>query len=61
MIEEDFKKLYSPKGRVKMLVRLNVSLLNPKQLDDHSEDLVIQRWVDIPYWQYFSRETHFEW
>ncbi len=59
VIEEDFKKLYSHTGRPAMLVRLMVSLLLLKQLEDLSDEQVIRRWVDIPYWQYLSGVTHF--
>jgi IS5 family transposase len=50
VIEEDFKKLYSPTGRPAMPVRLMVSLLFLKQLEDLSDEQVIRRWVDILYW-----------
>ena len=59
VIEEDFKKLYSHTGRPAKPVRLMVSLLLLKQLEDLSVEQVIRRWVDIPYWQYLSGETHF--
>ena len=61
LIEEDFKKLYSHTGRPAKPVRLIVSLLLLKQLEDLSDEQVIRRWVDIPYWQYLSGETHFQW
>ena len=61
VIEEDFKKLYSHTGRPAKSVRLMVSLLLLKQLDDLSDEQVIQRWVENPYWQYLSGETHFQW
>ena len=61
VIEEDFKKLYSHTGRSAKPVRLMVSLLLLKQLEDLSDEQVIRSWVDIPYWQYLSGETHFQW
>jgi len=45
VIEEDFKKLYSHTGRPAKSARLMVSLLLLKQLDDLSDEQVIQRWV----------------
>ena len=60
-IDEDFKELYSHTGRPAKSVRLMVSLLLLKQLDDLSDEQVIQRWVENPYWQYLSGETHFQW
>ena len=53
--------LYSHTGRPAKPVRLMVSLLLLKQLEDLSDEQVIRRWVDIPYWQYLSGETHFQW
>ena len=47
VIEEDFKKLYSHTGRPAKPVRLMVSLLLLKQLEDLSDEQVIRRWVDI--------------
>ena len=61
VIEEDFKKLYSLTGRPAKPVRLMVSLLLLKQLEDLSDEQGIRRWVDIPYWQYLSGEPHFQW
>ena len=45
-IDEDFKELYSHTGRPAQSVRLMVSLLLLKQLDDLSDEQVIQRWVE---------------
>ena len=47
VIEEDFKKLYSHTGRPAKPVRLMVSLLLLKQLEDLSDEQVIRRWVDF--------------
>ena len=52
VILEDFKKLYSHTGRPEKPVRLMLSLMLLKQLEDLSDEQVIRRWVDIPYWQY---------
>ena len=60
-IDEDFKELYSQTDRPANPVRLMVSLLLLKQLDDLSDEQVIQRWVENPYWQYLSGEAHFQW
>ena len=61
VIEEDFKKLYSHTGRPAKPVRLMVSLLLLKQLEDLSDEQVIRRWVDIPYWKYLSGDSHSQW
>ena len=60
VIEEDFKKLYSHTGRPAKSVRLMVSLLLLKQLDDLSDEQVIQRWVENHYWQFLCGETQFQ-
>ena len=59
VIEEDFKKLYSHTGRPAKPVRLMVSLLLLKPLEDNSDELVIRRMSDIPYWQYFQERQAF--
>ena len=61
VIEEVLKMLYSRTGHPAKPVRLMLSLLLLKQLEDLSDEQVIRRWVDIPYWQYLSGETHFQW
>ncbi|HCY41825.1 MAG TPA: hypothetical protein DHV48_10795 [Prolixibacteraceae bacterium] len=38
-----------------------VSLLILKQLDNQSDELVVSKWVENPYYQYLSGETHFQW
>ena len=47
-IDEDFKELYSHTGLPAKSARLMVSLLLLKQLDDLSDEQVIQRWVEQP-------------
>ena len=44
-IDEDFKELYSHTGRPAKSIRLMVSLLLLKQLDDLSDEQVIRRGV----------------
>ena len=55
--EEDFKKLYSHTGRPAKPVRLMVSLLLLKQLEDLGDEQVIRRWFDIPIGSIY-RERH---
>jgi len=38
-----------------------VSLLILKHLHNLSDESVVDRWVENPYFQYFSGETHFQW
>ena len=60
LIEEDFKKLYSYTICPKKPVRLIVLLLLLKQLEELNDEQVFREWVDIPYRQYLSGETHFQ-
>jgi IS5 family transposase len=37
------------------------SLLILKQLDNLSDESIVSKWVENPYYQYFSKETQFQW
>jgi len=60
-VEADFQEYYIDFGRPAKPVRLMVSLLILKQLHNLSDESVVDRWVENPYFQYFSGETHFQW
>lgn len=60
-IEEHFSGLYHPSGRPAKPVRLMVSLLILKQLYNLSDESIVERWVENPYYQFFSGETLFQW
>jgi len=60
-LEEYFSDLYHHSGRPAKPIRLMLSLLILKQLYDLSDETIIQRWVENPYFQYFSGETVFQW
>jgi IS5 family transposase len=38
-----------------------ISLLLLKQLHDLSDDQVVDRWVENPYWQFLNREHELQW
>lgn len=60
--EEDFTKHYSPgTGRPSIPIRVMVSLLILKQMFNSSDEEVVERWVENPYWQYFSGMEEFQW
>jgi len=59
--EKSFSPLYSPTGRKAKPVRLMVSLLLLKQMFDLSDEVVVEQWVQNPYYQYFSGEQEFRW
>ena len=51
--EEAFGEYYSEEGRPAKPVRLMVGLLLLKQMYDQSDEEVVERWVENPYWQQF--------
>jgi IS5 family transposase len=58
--EEAFGKLYDPgQGRPAKPIRLMVGLHYLKHAYDLSDEDVVARWVENPYWQYFCGCTHF--
>jgi transposase, IS5 family len=60
-LERHFGDLYHYSGRPAKPIRLMVSLLILKQLHDLSDETIVERWVENPYFQYFSGETIFQW
>ena len=60
-LEEDFTRLYSRRNRPAHPVRLMVYLILLKQLHDLSDDQVVERWIENPYWQFLSGEHEFQW
>ena len=60
-LEEELSVLYSHTGKPSKPVRLMVSLLLLKQMYDLSDEVVVECWLENPYYQYFSGETTFQW
>lgn len=60
-IEKGFEKYYKDFGAPAKPIRLMVSLLILKQIYDIGDEPVVERWVENPYWQYFSGEREFQW
>jgi IS5 family transposase len=60
-IEKEFEKYYKDFGRPAKPIRLMVSLLLLKQIYDLGDEPVVERWLENPYWQYFSGEREFQW
>ena len=60
-IEEHFSDLYHYSGRPAKPIRRMVSLLILKQLYNLSDESIVERWVENPYYQFFSGETVFQW
>ena len=59
VLEAEFSKHYSSKGRAAHPVRLMVGLLILKQLRNLSDESVVERWVENGYCQYFCGEVFF--
>lgn len=60
--EKGFERFYRLDfGRPAKPVRLMVSLLILKQMYNESDETVVARWCENPYWQYFSGEEYFQW
>jgi len=59
--EDEFSNLYSQAGRPAKPIRLMVGLMLLKQLENLSDERVVEAWVANPYFQAFCGETRFQW
>ena len=59
MVEERFGGLYGEEGRPGIPIRLMVGLHYLKHTFNESDETVVARWVENPYWQYFCGEEYF--
>jgi len=59
MFEQEFGKLYSEEGRPGIPLRLMVGLTYLGHAFGISDEEVVRRWVENPYWQYFCGEQYF--
>ena len=59
-IEEDFSFYYSDIGRPSIPIRRMIALLLLKHIYNLSDEAIIDRWIENPYWQYFSGELIFQ-
>jgi IS5 family transposase len=61
VFEEEFGKLYAAKkGRPGIPIRLMVGLSYLGHAYGLSDEAVVAKWVENPYWQYFCGETYFQ-
>ena len=60
-IEKDFESYYSKMGQPAKPVRLMVVLLMLKQLENLSDEVVVERWCENPYYQFFCGISTFQW
>jgi IS5 family transposase len=58
--DEAFGKHYKPLGRPAKPTRLMVGLHYLKHMHDLSDEEVVDRWVENPYWQYFCGFEFFQ-
>lgn len=59
-LDEQFATLYSTEGRPAIATRMMVGLTLLQSLYSLSEDDVVNRWAENPYWQYLCGETFFQ-
>lgn len=61
VFEREFGSLYSEMGRPAKAIRLMVGLTLLKYIENLSDEIVVERWVQNPYYQYFCGERFFQW
>lgn len=61
VFEREFGALYATTGRPAKPIRLMVGLCMLKHMDNLSDEVLIQQWVQNPYYQAFCGETEFQW
>ena len=60
-VEDEFSSFYCPdNGRPSIPIRKIVGVLLLKMMFNHSDESVVNRWRENPYWQYFCGETFFQ-
>lgn len=59
-LDEQFAALYSEEGRPATSTRMMIGLTLLQSLYGLSEDEVVDRWPENPYWQYLCGETFFQ-
>ncbi len=59
-LDEELSVYYSQMGRPSIPVRTITGMLLLKQMFNESDESVVRRWVENPYWQYFTGETYFQ-
>lgn len=59
-IEKDFTVYYSEIGRPSVPIRRMIGLLLLKHIYNLSDEAIVDRWIENPYWQYFSGEKVFQ-
>ncbi|GHT99462.1 hypothetical protein FACS1894126_5710 [Alphaproteobacteria bacterium] len=61
-LENELKSLFTPlKGHPPKPIRLMVGLLMIQHMDGISDEEVVKKWVENPYWQSFCGYSEFQW
>ncbi len=61
ILDRELEPLYADSGRPAKPVRLMCGLLILKQLENLSDDHLMEQWVQNPYFQAFCGERVFQW
>jgi len=61
LFEQKFVPLYAGMGRPAKPIRLMVGLLLLKQIENLSDERVVDAWIQNPYYQAFCGMEHFQW
>ena len=59
-IEDQLADYYAETGRPSVPIRTMVGMLLLKHMFNESDESVLNRWVENPYWQYFTGEERFQ-
>jgi len=59
-IEADFSLYYATTGRPSIPIRKMIGLILLKRIYNLSDEAVVDRWIENPYWQYFCGEHVFQ-
>lgn len=59
--ENEFSSLYSHRGKPSKRIRLMVGLSILTHMENLSDEVLVQRWVQNPYYQAFTGEAEFQW
>lgn len=59
-MELEFQNLYSDQGRPSIPIRKIAGLLMIKEMFKESDESLVERWIENPYWQYFTGEYFFQ-
>jgi len=59
-LEKDLEGFYSENGRPSIAIRTMVGMLFLKNMFNLSDESVVARWIENPYWQYFTGEQYFQ-